>query len=120
MGEVVKIDREEVSFDDFWALYPRRESKKDAIKAWAKIDSALYPEILTAVFHWRKEWARQNRTTDKIKLPATWLNGECWTDELPQEAHSHASHVTAKPPESGPRTQMPEYVKAMISQLRKR
>ena len=69
-------------FDEFWALYPNKKAKRDAIKAWGKIkpDEALFTRIMDAVREqlqsedWRKENGRF------IPHPATWLNSGRWED----------------------------------------
>lgn len=69
-------------FAEFWAAYPRKDAKADALKAWAKLKpdeplrSAMHA-ALTAQREsegWRKERGRF------IPLPASWLNGRRWED----------------------------------------
>ena len=69
-------------FDDFWRAYPRRIAKKEALKAWNRIKSPVYPKIFAALEHQRRSdaWSHDNRRF--IPHPATWLNGERWEDEL--------------------------------------
>jgi hypothetical protein len=70
-------------FDLFWAAYPKRRKKFDALKAWHQLQptAALVNEMLMAL-------AWQTRTEDWIKndgqyvpLPATWLRAGQWMDE---------------------------------------
>ena len=77
----------------FWSLYPRREAKKDALRAWSKISGSEHNAILEAVVAWRNVWRQQNRCTQHIPLPASWLNGERWTDEIPAELQTHSKAV---------------------------
>lgn len=77
---------------------------------------------LVALVDWRRVWAARG---DSQFTPhaATWLNGERWTDEIPEEFKqraAHVSHVIAKPPESGKREPMPEHVRQAIAKLRAR
>jgi len=70
-------------FEKFWSVYPRRQAKADARRAWEKLapDDALTETILEAV--------RQAALTDQwrrdegqyIPLPATYLNKRRWEDE---------------------------------------
>lgn len=79
------------TFDLFWRAYPRKKSKGDAEKAWAKIhpDEQLTEHILRAVEQaktsadWRKDGGQF------IPHPATWLNRRGWEDEhsLPPPTH---------------------------------
>ena len=71
-----------VSFLEFWALYPRKRARKEALVAWAKVPLSEREKILPALAaqrrseDWRKDGGRF------IPYPATWLRGERWDDEL--------------------------------------
>jgi hypothetical protein len=75
-------DNPDATFDEFWALYPRKTHKKDALKVWIKINPSrdLCAEISRALKLARQsvEW----RDPQYIPYPATWLNGECWADQV--------------------------------------
>lgn len=64
------------SFDDFWNVYPRREGKVDALKAW----KALKPdaELLLRIIHNLSRYADTEKRF--IPLPATYLRGRRWED----------------------------------------
>lgn len=71
-------------FEKFWAEYPKKKSRGDAEKAWAKInpDEHLAGQILQAV--------QRAKTSDQwlkdagqfIPYPATWLRDKGWLDEI--------------------------------------
>jgi len=74
-----------VPFEEFYNLYPRRQAKAVALKAWLslkasrclfeeKIRPALARQIASA--DWRKEGGKY------IPLPATWIRGRRWEDEV--------------------------------------
>lgn len=69
-------------FNDFWNLYPRKQAKKKAQDAWRKIKADELPAILNGLRtamqteQWQKDGGRF------IPLPATWLNGRRWEDEV--------------------------------------
>ena len=115
---VVPIEKAEElsSWEAFWVLYPRHEAKKDARKAWDKIDAGKHVEILTSLAGWRPVLAERER--NYIPLPASWLRGERWEDELPVEYRRQA-HLPMKPRDDTPKTVMPEHVRQMIANLRK-
>ena len=74
---------QEQRFDKFWELYPSKQGKGDARKAWAKIkpDEALFVAIMTSVKENKElneRWAR-----GFIPNPSTWLNQTRWEDSLP-------------------------------------
>lgn len=72
-------------FDAFWKLYPKKQGKGAAEKAWKKIKptAELFGEIMNAVeaaTH-SEQWQRENGRF--IPNPATWLNQKRWEDEIP-------------------------------------
>jgi hypothetical protein len=118
MQQPVQADDDRVLFTDFWALYPKRIARKDAERAWDKIDASEHAALLLALVAWRRVW-RQRDDDQYIPYPASWLRGERWTDELPAEyTRSHASHVPAKLPEAERRGEMPEAVRALLAKIR--
>ena len=110
-------------FEDFWILCWRRECKKDARKAWREIDPKDHIEILMAACSWRPIFlARGN--TQFTPLPATWLRGERWTDEIPQEFQTKggSANIPVQNPvvsvPSGPRGPIPAHVQTLIDRLK--
>ena len=68
-------------FDKFWSAYPKRRSKASALKAFRKVTVPL--EILLSALEQHKkteDWTKENGKY--IPLPATWLNGKRWEDEI--------------------------------------
>jgi hypothetical protein len=76
------VGKEELGFDDFWKAYPRKQARKDALKAWQRIDPDEYPKILRAIAQARRsdQWLKDNG--QYVPMPATYLRGERWTDEM--------------------------------------
>jgi hypothetical protein len=108
--------QEQITFEDFWALFPRHVAKKDALKAWIQTDPALHVEILTSLVAWRKVWLDRNEI-QYVPYPATWLRGERWTDELPVSM-SHASHQPVVL-DRKPKGELPAHVKEAIARLKR-
>ena len=87
-------------FDRFWALYPKKRGKRDAVKAWKALapDMALCRKMSAAL----KEQMRSPQWTKDggnfIPYPATWLRGRRWEDD-----YSAAAPVgfDETPPEGG-------------------
>lgn len=72
-----------MAFADFWAAFPRHEAKKDAQKAWTKLNPspALEAQILQAL-DWQRlqpSWLKDDG--QYVPLPASWIRGERWEDE---------------------------------------
>jgi len=78
------LNRTEVeAFERFWAAYPRREAKRDAQKAWKAATTRTNPAtILAGAERYRDYGPRQRAEPKYTKLPATWLNRDCWEDQL--------------------------------------
>lgn len=68
----------QVRFDEFWEVYPRREAKKAATKAWNAIKPDEVDLILANV---KTRKANGWQDPQFIPLPATYLNGRRWEDE---------------------------------------
>ena len=71
-------------FDRFWTVYPRKDGKQDALKAWQKIkpDEALQAKILQALeaVKQTQQWLKDGGQF--IPHGATWLNKKRWQDEI--------------------------------------
>lgn len=76
---VQKPAGEDEAFTAFWSIYPRRQAKGHALRAWRKATRATDPRlILAGAVRYRDD---PNRSPEYTALPATWLNGERWTDD---------------------------------------
>ncbi len=75
---------EREGFAEFWKEYPRTDAKKDAAKAWAKIDPEEHPRVMAGLKLWKQ--SRQWREDDGKYIPYArkFLNGEYWK-EVPME-----------------------------------
>ena len=76
------------AFETFYAGYPRHEGKHQALKAWRAlhVSNGLSERIMGALGRHRARWHQLGTPKDKIPLPASWLNGRRWEDELPEPA----------------------------------
>lgn len=83
-------------FDEFWELYPhgRRRAKGKCRPKYAKlVRKGLHPKIIEALHLQIKAYNTKikdkTKTKDFVadwKLSETWLNGECWDDDVPTRA----------------------------------
>lgn len=82
MKEEPNPDELQLSFEDFWKMFPKRVARKDAMKAWAKVSPREYPKIIRAIEQQKMcdDWTDQGGKF--IPYPASWLNGERWYDEM--------------------------------------
>ena len=68
------------AFEQFWNVYPRRDGKKKALEAMGKaLKKASIEIILEGV---NRYITFLQTTTQQVAMPATWLNGERWNDEV--------------------------------------
>lgn len=75
-------EQDSPEFLEFWSIYPLKKAKGAARRAWqTAIRKADSDEILTGVELFAKQQAMKG-TLEFVKHPATWLNGECWADEM--------------------------------------
>lgn len=83
---------EPVAFARFWKLYPRKQAKGAAEKAWnAAIRTGTDPTlILNALEFYVLE--RRGQDPKYTKHPATWLNAKCWDDQ-PDPAYTPPAPV---------------------------
>ena len=76
-------------FDRWYALYPRKEAKTAARKAFAKARKAADMVTLIAALE-RYVESVKGKDRQYIALPASWLNAGRWEDEYaPAQKHSH-------------------------------
>lgn len=73
-----------ISFDQFWAIYPRKESKSKAEQVWLKLrpDQELFDLIKNDIDQ-RLESGQWTKAEKKfIPHPTSYLNQERWNDNL--------------------------------------
>lgn len=88
------------NFATWYAIYPRKDSKGSAEKAFPKaLKEAGMEELIAGAVRYRDD---PNREREFTKLPATWLNAKCWEDgPLPARGNQparmdHSSRGIAK------------------------
>lgn len=71
----------DISFDDFYSVYPKKVKKSDAEKAWQKID---YETKLLIIDDVKNRVLNDSAWIDKkyIPNPQAYLNGRRWKDEV--------------------------------------
>ena len=70
------------AFQNFWAVYPRRQAKGAALQAYQRaLKEATVEELYWGAMAYRIV-VEANKTPQQYqKLGATWLNQMCWEDE---------------------------------------
>jgi len=99
-------------FATFWAQYPKKVAKPQALKAWKKIKPAgqLLAELMAALEKQNTNADWQKDGGQFIPHPATWLNGRRWEDEPAGNAagQSVSSICLPKPGDTRTRYGAPE------------
>lgn len=93
---LVPNHRPEQTFTAAWTIYPRKEARKDGLKAWCDLnpDEALVAEILTAMTWQAHLWVVvEGRDRRYIPLFGTYIRAERWTDEKPEPAQPKPAPV---------------------------
>jgi hypothetical protein len=65
-------------FDIFWSLYDKKVERKSCFNKFMKLDLKVIEKIINVVPFYVK-------STPEVKYrknPETWINGECWNDEI--------------------------------------
>lgn len=75
----------QADFDFFWKIYPKKQGKKEAYKAYTKArKKAGRDELLEALREVKtKDWC--NRELQYVPHASTWLNQERWNDEVQEQ-----------------------------------
>lgn len=91
------------SFEEFWKVFPagRKKSKGRARAAFEKAAKKCDPtEIICAAAEYA---ASHEGRGEFVKMPETWLNGECWSDDRDAWRAKGSSRGSPMFPEDDPR-----------------
>lgn len=79
--DVEQANEQDELFKKFWNLYPRKQGKQTAMKAFNKVckNEEAYLLIEAGLLRVIPEWKKDD--PKYTPLPATWLNGRRWEDE---------------------------------------
>lgn len=66
------------SFDEFWDLYDKKSDKKKCKEKYEKLSLVQIEKIKVAL----PIYIKSKPDIQYRKNPLTWLNGECWNDEV--------------------------------------
>lgn len=88
-------------FKKFWKEYPKKVDRKITEKLWLKLkpSSKLSETIINSLIKQKASKIAEKRKegwTAEWKLATTWLNGECWTDELTNNAQPLSKQTYTK------------------------
>jgi hypothetical protein len=75
--DIVEIDYE-FYFKEFWNIYDKKLDRSKCFGKWKKINTDLYDLIIYKA----QEYVNSTPDIKYRKNPLTWLNGNCWEDEI--------------------------------------
>lgn len=67
-----------IEFDDFWNAYGKKVDTAKCKSKWLKLTHEQHTEIMANVF----DYVAANSDKQYRKNPLTYLNGQCWLDEI--------------------------------------
>ncbi|HOI74800.1 MAG TPA: hypothetical protein PLO63_11725 [Syntrophales bacterium] len=86
------------SFEDFYRHYPNRQGRKRALDAWNKLMKKGKVTVQTIMDALQSQIAHKEhlRNTGQFcpewPMPATWLNGRRWEDEIPGQSEQRTDN----------------------------
>ncbi len=83
LKRTTKSQMEDSEFARFWAAYPRRVGKADALKAFQQVggNQALV-DLMIAALDWQRNTPQWTRAGGQfVPYPGSWLRGRRWEDE---------------------------------------
>lgn len=94
-----------IEFDDFWDAYGKKVDTAKCKAKWKKLTAKQHKEIMANVF----DYVAANSDKQYRKNPLTYLNGQCWLDEIierqPQPTYTQVpNYANTQPRQSGSRS----------------
>jgi hypothetical protein len=78
-------------FEQFWNLYDKKVERKSCYNKFIKLDLKVIEKIINVVPFYVK-------STPEVKYrknPETWINGECWNDEIKETDKKEEGYTLA-------------------------
>jgi hypothetical protein len=72
--------KQDSDFEKFWESYEKKTDRSKCEKKWDKIKREDKEKIFASI----GEYVKSTPESQYRKNPLTWLNGECWNDEIVQ------------------------------------
>jgi hypothetical protein len=88
--EELKEDKE-ILFEQFWNLYDKKVERKNCFNKFIQLDLKVIEKIINVVPFYVK-------STPEVKYrknPETWINGECWNDEIKETEKKEEGYTLA-------------------------
>ncbi|WP_424462959.1 helix-turn-helix domain-containing protein [Pseudoclavibacter helvolus] len=78
------------TFETWWKLYPRREAKGDAFRAWEQLRESKHKPTFEVLCAGARDYALRTATQEQKykQLPGGWIRARRWEDEAPTPAEA--------------------------------
>lgn len=86
----------DLPFDDFWNAYSKKVDTAKCKAKWSKLTHEQHKAIMTNVF----DYVAANSDKQYRKNPLSYLNGECWLDEITESDNPNAEQEGSARPHS--------------------
>ena len=70
-------------FDEFWLIYEKKVERPQAEKSWKRIKPSV--ELQLTIYAAARKYVQSTPDKKYRKNPSTWLNNQCWNDEVVAE-----------------------------------
>lgn len=92
-------------FDELWGAWGRKEKRANARDAYVKLapDAGLHITLVQAASAWTANYALIERPRQFQKFLHTWINDECWLEDLPGRFENAKDAAIARAREPAPR-----------------
>jgi hypothetical protein len=72
-------------FNRFWALYDKKNDRSRCLSKWKKLFKENKDLDIETIINSVKQYVKSTPDPKFRKNPLTWLNGNCWEDEINSE-----------------------------------
>jgi len=100
MKSLFNEDVVEITFEDFYKLYPRKESRKNAERSFKKLSEKDKVLAYKGLEKHLKSWRSTGKEIQYISHPSTWINQRRWEDELEHSFDVGSEKSTSEPSEN--------------------
>lgn len=108
------------SFLRFYEMYPRKQAKADAAKAWEQIGGEDQLDVILASLQWQKRSQDWTKDAGKfVPYPASYLRAKRWEDEPQQKGRGQAASIHHSLPPEPPVTEQELKTRALMAKQMK-
>lgn len=97
----ISSEKLENEFAELWKMYPRKDGKANALKAYIKARSrkdtpVAFETVKNGIERYLDYIKSENTPQKYIKQGSTWFNQQCWDDEYSVKSSQTDNHITTE------------------------